>query len=121
MDEPADGQVGQDRDGLEPHRLEEREGLDPGVGVERLDERADQPEDVEIAGRVVVEERAIVEAERPLRCEVSRPVVERVEVRGEAGSRQQVCDDEAEGEPEGEDHQDCADGVPRPGRPRRRF
>ena len=42
------------------------------------------------------------------------------EVDLEAGAREQVCDDEPEGEPEREDDEDRADGVPRPGRPRRR-
>ena len=57
---------------------------------------------------------------RPFVGEVVRPEPERAEVDLEPGAREQVCDDEAEGEPEREDHQDRADGSLRPGRPRRR-
>ena len=77
----------------------------------------DGPQRVQVAGRVVVEEGAIVEAEGPVRRELLTPEVERAQVGLEPGAGQQVCDDEAEGEPEGENRKDSADGVPRAGRP----
>ena len=65
-----------------------------------------------------MEEVALVEAARAVLCEVGGPELERAEVDLEPGPREQVCDDEAEGETEDEDDQDRADGSLRPGRPR---
>ena len=88
--------------------------------AERLPDDAEHPQHVQVAGRVVVEEVALVEAHGPVRGEVARPEPERAEVHPEAGSGEEVCDDEAEGETEREDHEDRADGSLRPGQPRRR-
>ena len=108
-DQPADGQVGQDRRDLD-------EVADAAQGDPDL---PDQPQDVQVAGRVVVEEVALVEAEQAVPGEVIRPEAEGDEIGLEPGPREQVCDDETEGETEREDHQDRADGSLRPGRPRR--
>ena len=110
VDEPADGEVGDDRRDLD----------EVADAAERLADDPHQPQDVQVAGRVVVEEVAAVEAPRPLVGQVGGPVPERGQVDAETGSRQQVCDDEAEGEPEREDDHDRADGSAHPGRPRRR-
>ena len=80
----------------------------------------DQPQHVHVAGRVVVEEVAVVEAQRPVRRELARPESEGSQVVVKSGPGEQVCDDEPKGEPEREDDQDRADGSLRPGRPRRR-
>ena len=110
VDEPADREVRDDRRDLD----------EVADAAQRLADEADEPQDVQVARRVVVEEVAPVEAPRALVGEVRRPVPERGQVDPEAGSRQQVCDDEAEGEPEREDDHDRADGSAHPGRPRRR-
>ena len=110
-DEPADGQVGEDRRDLD------QGDADPAG---QLPDEPEQPQDVEIARGVVVEEVALVEAVQALAGEVDRPRAERTEVHAEAGSGEEVCDDEAEGKTEREDHEDRADGSLRPGHPRRR-
>ena len=80
----------------------------------------DEPQDVEVAGGVVVEERAVVEAPRAVLGEVGRPELERSAVDVETGAGQELCDDESKDETEREHHEDRADGSLRPGRPRRR-
>ena len=110
-DEPADGQVGEDRRHLD------QGDADP---ADRLSDEPEHPQDVQIARGVVVEEVALVEAVQALAGEVDRPRAERPEVHAEAGSGEEVCDDEAEGKTEREDHEDRADGSLRPGYPRRR-
>ena len=50
----------------------------------------DEPQDVQVARRVVVEEVALVEAEQALLREVRRPDAERHQVGREAGAREQV-------------------------------
>ena len=108
--QPADRQVGQDRRDLD-------QVADPAGGIA---DDPDQPQDVEVARRVVVEEVAVVEAVEALRGEVRRPEPEGVEVHLEARAGEQACDDEAEDETEREDHEDRADGSQGPGQPRRR-
>ena len=77
-DQPADGQIGNDRRDLD--EIADATGDAP--------DDADQPEDVQIAGRVVVEEIALVEARRTVRREVVRPESERAKIHAEAGPRQ---------------------------------
>ncbi len=107
-DEPADREIGQHRGDLD--ELESRQ---------EMLERADEPQQVQVARRVVVEEVPLVEAPRAVRREVVRPEPEGVEVHAESGARQDVCDDEPEGEPEREKDQDRAGRVPRAGGPHR--
>ena len=108
--EPAERNVGEDR-----------RDLDQVADIaEELPDDADRIEDIEVAGRVIVEEGPLVEAAEALICEVGRPGVEGGQIDLEAGSRVDVCDDEPEGEPEREDDQDRAGVIPRPGCPRRR-
>src|SRR4029079_6385882 len=85
--------------------------------AERIPDQAHEPQDIEVARRVVVEEVPAVEARQAVGREVVRPEAERVEVRVESGAGEQVCDDEARGEPEREDAQDRAHGALRPGGP----
>ena len=110
MDQPADGEVG-----------DERRDLDQVADAANdLPDEPDEPQDVQVAGRVVVEEVPLVEPPRAMVGEIGRPEPERAQVDAEAGSGEQVCDDEAEGEPEREDDHDRADGPAHPGRRRRR-
>ena len=109
-DQPADGQISDDRRDLDEVADATRDTSDD----------ADQPQDVEIAGRVVVEEISLVETGWAVRREVVRPEPERAQIHAESGPRQQVCDDGSKGETEREDHEDRADGSLRPGQPRRR-
>jgi hypothetical protein len=85
-----------------------------------LPDEAQHPQHVEVAGGVVVEEVALVEAVQALAGEVARPGLERAQIHPETGSGEEVCDDESEGKTEREDHEDRADGSLRPGHPRRR-
>ena len=90
------------------------------AAADGLADDPDQPQDVEVAGRVVVEEVAVVEAAQAVLGEVVRPELERAQVDPETGAWEHLCDDESKGETEREDQQDRADGSLRPGRPRRR-
>ena len=108
--QPADGQIGEDRRDLD----------EVADAAHDASDDADQPQDVQVAGRVVVEEISLVEARWAVRREVVRPEPERAQIHSESRPRQQVCDDESKGETEGEDHEDRADGSLRPGQPRRR-
>ena len=81
---------------------------------------ADEPQDVQVAGRVVVKEVAFVKAAQAVPCQAARPTPERVEVHLESRTGIDLCDDEAEGKSEREDGDDRADAIPRPGGPRRR-
>ena len=110
-DEPADGQVGEDRRHLD------QGDADPAGD---LPDESEHPQDVQIARGVVVEEVALVEAVQPFAGKVDRPRAERPEIHAETGSGKEVCDDESEGKTEREDHEDRADGSLRPGHPRRR-
>ena len=110
-DEVADGQVGQDRRHLD-------QVADAADGVP---DRPDEPQHVQVAGRVVVEEVALVEARDARRWRDSTAQNrkdDRSASNPDAG--QQVCQNETEGESEREDDQDRADGPLRPGRPSRR-
>ena len=109
--QPADGQVGQDRRHLDEADAHAADGLP---------DEPQHPQHVEVAGGVVVEEVALVEAVQALAGEVARPGLERAEIHPETGSGEEVCDDESEGKTEREDHEDRADGSLRPGHPRRR-
>src|SRR5262249_26439040 len=76
-------------------------------------ELADDREDVQVPGRVVVEEVPAVEAVQALAGEVLGPELERQDVDLEPGRRavgmgQEVCDDEPEGEPR---HEEAEDGA----------
>ena len=84
-----------------------------------LPDEPEHPQDVQIARCVVVEEGALVEAVQPLAREVGRPRAERTKITPKPAG-EEVCDDEAEGKTEREDHEDRADGSLRPGHPRRR-
>ena len=86
----------------------------------RLADRADQPQDIEVARRVVVEEVARVEPVEALGGEIRGPEAERRQVATEPGTREQICKNDLEGEAEREDDQDRANGPLDPGRPRRR-
>ena len=72
--EPADRDVREDRRDLD--QVADLAGL--------LPDQADQPQDVEVAGRVIVEERPLVEARQALGREIVRPELERREVDLEA-------------------------------------
>ena len=109
-DEPADDEVGQDRRDLD--QVADIAG--------RLADQAHEPQHVQVSGRVVVEEVAVVEPAQAVGGEVVRPEAEGVEVGLEPGAWEQLCDDEPEDESEREDDQDRACGSLRPGRPRRR-
>ncbi len=80
-----------------PHEVADREvgehrrDLDQVTDTaERVADDADEPQDVEVAGRVVVEEVPPVEAVEALIGEIARPVAERREVRAEPRAREQV-------------------------------
>ena len=105
--QPADRKVGQDRRDLD----------EVADAPDRVADDPDEPQDVEVARRVVMEEVAVIEAARAVIGEVPRPEPEGVEVDLETGSRKEAGDDEAEDEAEHEDHEDRADGSLRPGQP----
>ena len=92
-DQPGDPEVGEDRGDLD-------QVADP---ADEPPDRADQPEQVEVARRVVGEEAALVEAEGPLCGEVLRPLSEGGEIDPEPGARESVYDDDPEDEPEREE------------------
>ena len=106
--EVADPEIGQDRRDLD-------QVADTAEGIA---DEPDQPQDIEVARRVVVEEIAAVEAVEALRGEVGRPVAEGAQVDLEAGPGKEVCDDESKDKTEREDHEDRAHGSLRPGQPR---
>src|SRR5439155_6844426 len=109
-DEPAERDVGEDR-----------RDLDQVADVAgRLSDDADEPQDVQVARRVVVEERALVEAVQPIVGEIACPELEGDQIDLEARPGVELCDDEPEDEAEREDGDDRADAIPRPGGPRRR-
>ena len=109
-DEPAERHVGQDR----------RELDQVADAAHRVPDRPDEPQDIEISGRVIVEERPLVEAVEAFAAEVAGPELERGEVDPEARAGVELCDDDSEDEAEREDGDDRADAIPRPGGPRRR-
>ncbi len=109
-DEPADRQVGEDRRDLDH----------VDAGAERLADDPDHVQDIEIAGRVIVEERPLVEAAETLGREVVRPEEERRLVDPETRPRIELCDDETDDEAEREERDDRADAIPRSAGPRRR-
>src|SRR5439155_2769068 len=74
----------------------------------------DEPQHVQVARAVVDEEAPAVEAIEPVIGELVRPELEGRDVVPEAGAGQEVCDDEPEGEPQGQQDEDAA-GVPGPG------
>src|SRR6476659_1972839 len=78
--EVADDEVGQDRRHLDQ----------VADATDRVPDDPDEPQDVEVAGRVVMEEVAVVEAARAMIGEVPRPEPEGVEVDLEAGSRKEA-------------------------------
>ena len=91
-DGQGQGQVGDDRRQLEEVADGDRE---------RLGDEPEAPQDVQVARRVVHEDRAVVEAPRPVRGELHGPAAEAPQVDLEPGAGQQdVCDDEAKGEAE---------------------
>jgi len=96
------------------HVREDRRDLDQvaDATAEELSDLADHPQHVQVAGRVVVEEGPVVEAAKALAGEILGPVPERPDVDAEAGIGQEVCDDEAEGEPQDQEDEDSARGVP---------
>ncbi len=107
MDEPGQNDVGQDRRQLD-------QVADPADGVA---DEPDQPQDVQVAGGVVDEEPTTVEPVRSVRRQLAGPGLKRVPVRAEAGAREQdVCDDEAEGQPEDQDRDERQGGLERPRR-----
>ena len=109
-DEVADREVGEDRRDLD----------EVADATQRVPDGADEPQDVQVSGRVVVEEVALVEAVEPVAGEVVRPELERAQVGVEPGPGEEICQNETEGEAEREDDQDRAKGPLHPGRPRRR-
>ena len=105
MDEPGDGHVGQDR-----RELDQVADATQGLADEPHD-----PEHIEVARGVVDEESAVVEAQRAIGRELARPRLEGATVDAEPGAREEdVCDDEPEGEPEGQDHDERPGGLQRP-------
>ena len=108
-DQPADHDVGQDRRDLDQ----------VADAAHCLSREADQVQDIEIAGRVVEEEVAVVDAVQSVAREVRRPRVEGVQVELQTGPGEGVCDDEPSGEREAEDGQDRDGALSRPGGPRR--
>ena len=105
-------EVGQDRRQLE-------EGARCRTGpAEGLRHQAQGPQDVEIPGRVVDEDRAIVDPEWPVPGELDRPAVERADVNLEPGpGKDDVCDDDPKGEAERKKdaERDCDVPEPHPG------
>ena len=103
-DRQGQGQVGEDR-----RQLEEAVDRDP----ERLRDEPEAPQDVQVAGRVVDEDRAVVEAPRPVLGELHGPPAEAREVDLEPGAGQKdVCDDESKGEAERKKDAERDDRVP---------
>ena len=99
-------------DDVRDHRRDLDEVSDP---TEQLPDRPDDPQDVEVTGRVIVEEVPRVEAVQAFASEVRGPEPEGADVVGKAGARQEVCDDDAEDEGQREEDEDAADVVTRPG------
>ena len=107
VDQPGQDDVGQDRRQLD-------QVADPADGVP---DDPDQPQDVQVARGVVDERDPAVEAQRAVGGEIAGPCLERSAVGAEAGTGQQdVCDDEAEGEPDGQDQEERPGGLERPRR-----
>ncbi len=106
------GQVGQDRhvlDGLAADPADEREQL-------ALNEQEEQ-----VHRRVVEEAGPAVEPYRPVARQRRAPAAERPQVVGEPGPwKQNVCDDEAEGQPYGKEDDDGRKEGARTARSRRR-
>ena len=79
-------------------------------------DQADEPQGVQVAGRVVGEEAAVVEAVRALGREVVGPEPEQVQVAVEARSAESfdpVCHDQPDDESDEQDRQDRpAEGQP---------
>ena len=118
----AGAQVGREQeDGdREPEVGEDRGQLQQGARrsagpAEQLRDQAQAPQDIEVAGRVVDEDRAVVDPERPVPGELHRPAVERVDVHLEPRPGQEdVCDDEPKGEAEREKDAERDGDVPKP-------
>ncbi len=103
-DGQGEGQIGEDR-----RQLEELVDGD----ARRLGDEAEPPEDIQVAGRVVDEHAAVVEAPRAIPGKLHRPATEAPQVNLEPGAGQQnVCDDEPKGEAEREKGAEGDDGVP---------
>ena len=102
-------QVGQDRGQLQ-------EIARPGAGpAQGLRNEAQSPQDVQVAGRVVDEDRAVVDPVRPVPGELHRPAVERGDVDLESRPGQEdVCDDEPKDEAEREKDAERDGDVPKP-------
>ncbi len=119
VEQPATGDVGQDR-----RDLEQRRGrLDPGAAgsAQDLAQAADEPEHVHVCRWVVRQARLGVEAAGAEFDHAQGPGRERAEVRFEAGLGQQdVCDDEAEGQRGQEQDRQGRDGRRRRDRACRR-
>ena len=107
MDEPGQCDVGQDRRQLDQ----------VADSAQRVADDAKQPQHVQVARRVVGKIAGSIEATRAVRGEVSGPGLKTAAIHPEAGARQQdVCDDEAEGESEGQDRDERPGGLERPRR-----
>ncbi len=106
VDDVAERDVGEDRRQLDQ----------VADAAEELADDAHQPQRIQVARRVVGEEAAIVEAERPVVGEVGRPEPEQAEVRVEPGSPESgeaICHDQAEHQADRDDRQDPpADASP---------
>ena len=108
-DRHREPQVGHDRGQLQQGA---RGRADP---AEELGDQPEAPQDVQVPGRVVDEDRSVVDAERPVPGELHRPAVEQRDVDLEPGPGQEdVCDDEPEGEAEREKDAERDGNVPKP-------
>ena len=87
-----------------------------GTTGDGLAQQPDGVQDIQIAGRVIVEEVALVEAVETLAGEVVGPSPERAEVELEPCPAVDFYDEEAEGEPDCEHDEDRPDAISRPGR-----
>src|SRR4029079_8032263 len=89
----ADTELAEHRPGeiRDPDVGDDRWDLDQVAdATQRLSDRPDEPQTLQVTRRVVVEEVALVEAVQAMRSEIVRPIAERREVRAEARTGKQV-------------------------------
>ena len=116
LDQPADDRVGQRQD--EP--AEGDRAAAQQIGRAAAD-RAQDPQHVEVAGRVVGKAGVGVEAARAVLGQRQGPRGEAADVALEAGPREEdVCDDESQRQPDEEQDGDAGDDRGRPVRATRR-
>ena len=116
LDQPADDRVGQRQD--DPAEGDRAAAKETGQAAA---DRSDEPQHVEVAGRVVGEAGVGVEAAGAAVGQRQGPRGEAADVALEAGAREEdVCDDESQRQPDQEQDGDGGDGRGRPVRASRR-